>query len=240
MTAALNDHWLIVPEEGFTPAPAIPQPNIFPMEWQVLTPALAEIYERSKRQVWNPSDFPWEALRPEDFHAGAARRDHVLVRGARVNFDGFGPAVFAKAVIYAFERHTEDPMRKCFFSIARDEMNHEECCQRVIQRMVPGGPLDFEAKTLVEQAAKNNIGWLYHNGGRYWSGYSRSLEKYPLSVLFTSFMMGEVASSTLFFGMSKKATHPVFREIFKRVGQDEARHPRDLLEWRCLKKIGPG
>jgi hypothetical protein len=76
----------------------------------------------------------------------------------------------------------------------------------------------------MEQAAKNNIEWLYHNGGRYWVGYSNSLEKYPLSVLFTSFMMGEVASSTLFFGMSKKATHPVFREIFKKVGQDEARH----------------
>ncbi len=37
-------------------------------------------------------------------------------------------------------------------------------------------------------------------------------------------MMGEVAASTLFFGMSKKAKHPVFQQIFKRVGQDEARH----------------
>ena len=87
-------------------------------------------------------------------------------------------------------------------------MNHEECCQRAIQKLVPGGPLDFEATSELAQAAKNNIGWLYHNGGRYWKGYSDSLAKYPLSVLFTSFMMGEVASSTLFFGMSKKATHP--------------------------------
>jgi hypothetical protein len=218
-----HDHGIVVPEGGFVPAPKVPQPNIFPMEWRVCTPALTEIYERSKRQVWNPADFPWDALRPEDF-TPEQRVAIMYWYAVLANFDGSGPAVFAKAMIHAFERHSEDPMRKCFFSITRDEMNHEECCQRVIQRLVPGGPLDFTATTLMERAAKNNIEWLYHNGGRYWVGYSNSLEKYPLSVLFTSFMMGEVASSTLFFGMSKKATHPVFREIFKKVGQDEARH----------------
>ncbi|MGP6157905.1 MAG: hypothetical protein ACLPYS_10455, partial [Vulcanimicrobiaceae bacterium] len=104
--------------------------------------------------------------------------------------------------------------------------------------LVPGGPLGFTPQTDLERAAINNIEWLYHNGGRYWSGYSASLEKYPLSVLFTSFMMGEVASSTLFFGMSKKATHPVFREIFRRVGQDEARHLAICLT--ILEKDWPG
>ena len=214
---------LVIPPRGFAPAPPIPQPNIYPMEWRVETPKLVDIYERSKRQVWNPSDFPWEELRSEDFTA--EQRVAIMYWYALLaNFDGSGPAVFAKATIHSFEQHSEDPIRKCFFSITRDEMNHEEVCQRVIQKLVPGGPLDFEAKTDLERAAKNNIEWLYHNGGRYWNGYSASLDKYPLSVLFTSFMMGEVASSTLFFGMSKKATHPVFKQIFSRVGQDEARH----------------
>ena len=154
------------------------------------------------------------------------------------NFDGSGPAVFAKATIHAFETHQEDPIRKCFFSITHDEMNHEEVCQRAIQRLVPGGPMDFEATSDLAKAAQNNIGWLYHNGGRYWTGYSASLAKYPLSVLFTSFMMGEVASSTLFFGMSKKATHPLFKEIFKKVGQDEARHLAICLT--VLERDWPG
>jgi hypothetical protein len=154
------------------------------------------------------------------------------------NFDGSGPAVFAKATIHAFETHQEDPVRKCFFSITRDEMNHEEVCQRTIQKLVPGAPLDFTPTSDLARAAQNNIGWLYHNGGRYWNGYSKSLEKYPLSVLFTSFLMGEIASSTLFFGMSRKATHPVFQEIFKRVGQDEARHLAICLT--ILEKDWPG
>ncbi len=237
MAIEVTNPQLVVPEGGFVPAPAVPQPNIYPMEWRVETQKLVEIYERSKRQVYNPSDFPWDELRPEDF-TPEERIGIMYWYAVLANFDGSGPAVFAKATIHAFEMHTEDPIRKCFFSITRDEMNHEECCQRAIQKLVPGGPLDFTPTTDLERAAINNIGWLYHNGGRYWKGYGESLSKYPLSVLFTSFMMGEVASSTLFFGMSKKATHPVFKEIFRRVGQDEARHLAICLT--ILEKDWPG
>jgi hypothetical protein len=230
-------HNLVVPANGFVPAPAVPQPNIYPMEWRVETPKLVEIYERSKRNTWNPSDFAWDQLDPRDFSA-EERIGIMYWYAVLANFDGSGPAVFAKATIHAFEQHAEDPLRKCFFSITKDEMNHEEVCQRVIQKLVPGGPLGFTAATDLERAAKNNIEWLYHNGGRYWNGYSESLGKYPLSVLFTSFMLGEVASSTLFFGMSKQATHPVFKEIFRKVGQDEARHLAICLT--ILERDWPG
>jgi rubrerythrin len=140
------------------------------------------------------------------------------------NFDASGPAVFARATIHAFEQHEEDPVRKCFFSITRDEMNHEECCQRSIARIWPGGPLDWTPRTDLEKAAHNNIGWLYHNGGRYWQGYNSAVRKYSLAVLFTSFMMGEMAASTLFRGMASGTRHPLFGEMFKRIGRDESRH----------------
>lgn len=70
------------------PRPAVPQPNIYPIEWRVDTARLAELYEKSKQHLWNPADIAWDQL------------------------------------------DQEDPIRKCFFSITRDEMNHEECCQR--------------------------------------------------------------------------------------------------------------
>jgi rubrerythrin len=154
------------------------------------------------------------------------------------NFDSSGPPVFARAMIQAFEAHEEDPVRKCFFSITRDEVNHEECCQRAIQRLVPGGPLDFEPRTDLERAAHNNIAWLYHNGARYWRGFCQAVGRYPLAVLFTSFMMGEVASSSLFHGMASKAVHPLFREAFRRVGRDEARHLQICMA--LLEKDWPG
>ena len=45
-------------------------------------------------------------------------------------------------------------------------MNHE-CCRRSIAGR--GGPLDWSPSTDLG-ARRNNIGWLYHNGGRYWAG----------------------------------------------------------------------
>ena len=214
---------LVVPAGGFLPAPAVPQPNIYPIEWRVDTVRLAELYEKSKTALWNPSDLPWDKLDPSAY-TKEQRLGMMYWWALLANFDASGPAVFARATIHAFEMHQEDPIRKCFFSITRDEMNHEECCQRAITILWPGGPLDWTPETDLERAAHNNIGWLYHNGGRYWTGYNSSLGKYPMAVLFTSFMMGEVASSTLFRMMATGAQHPVFQEVFTRIGRDESRH----------------
>jgi rubrerythrin len=218
-----HDQGLTIPAEGFWPAPEIPQPNIYPMEWRVETQRLADIYEKSKRVVWNPAELPWDGLRADDFTL-EQRLGIMYWFAVLANFDASGPAVFARATIHAFEQHQEDPVRKAFFSITRDEMNHEECCQRTIAKLWPGGPLDWEPKSDLERAAHNNIGWLYHNGGRYWTGYRSSLHKHSLAVLFTSFMMGEVAASTLFRMMASGTAHPVFSEMFQRIGRDESRH----------------
>ncbi len=227
----------IIPAEGLASAPEVPQPNIFPIEWRVETPKLAEIYERARREGYDPLTLPWDGFNPNAF----SRDERVAIMywfALLSNFDASGPPVFAKAMIHAFETHEEDPVRKCFFSITRDEVNHEETCGRVITRMVPGGPLEWEPRTELEQVAYNNIRWLYHNGGRYWRGYSNALGRYPLAVLFTSFMMGEVASSTLFHGMSRAARHPLFREAFRRIGLDEARHLQICIA--MLEKDWPG
>jgi rubrerythrin len=234
---AESDRELTIPAGGFWPAPAVPQPNIYPMEWHVETEKLAAIYQRSKLQAWNPADLPWDGLRAEDF-TPEQRLGIMYWFAVLANFDASGPAVFARATIHAFEMHEEDPVRKCFFSITRDEMNHEECCQRSIAALWPGGPLDFSPKTELERAAHNNIGWLYHNGGRYWSGYTKAVTKYSLAVLFTSFMMGEMAASTLFRGMASGTTHPVFSEMFARIGRDESRHLQICMT--ILEKEWPG
>ncbi len=227
----------MMPDGGLVPPPEIPQPNVFPIEWRLETPKLREIYERAKREGYNPAMLPWDQFDPNEWSQDA--RVALMYWFALLsNFDASGPPVFSKAVIHAFEHHEEDPVRKCFFSITRDEMNHEETCSRMIQRLVPGGPLNWEPRTELEQVAYNNIGWLFHNGGRYWSGYSKSLGRYPLAILFTSFMMGEVAASTLFHGMSRAARHPLFREAFQKIGLDESRHLQICIT--LLEKEWPG
>jgi hypothetical protein len=221
--AANGKDRLLIPVGGLIAPPQIEQPNIFPLEWPVVTESLAALYEKAKLQAWNPSDLPWDQLDPGRYTA-EERLGIMYWYAVLAVFDGSGPAVFSKAMIQSYEVHAEDPIRKCFFTVVRDEINHEECCQRVIGRLVPDGPLRFEVRTDLERAAVNNIGWLYHNGGRYWRGFSNSIDKYPLSVLFTSFLLGEVAASTLFYGMSQRTVSPVFKQIFTKVGQDESRH----------------
>nr|WP_089944366.1 diiron oxygenase [Candidatus Entotheonella palauensis] len=197
--------------------------NIFPLEWRVETPKLQQIYDASRVPGWSPHTLPWDTLDPEAFSLDERYALAYWFTLLSV-FDGSGPAVFSRAFIHTWETHEEDPIRKCFFSIVRDEVNHEEVCQRAIQTLTPNGPLDYEPETPLGQLARNNIKWYYHNGCRYWNGFKNGVTKFQLPILFSSFLMGEVASATLFHSMYQRTTIPAFKEAFKQVGKDEARH----------------
>src|SRR5579884_3192692 len=140
---------VLIPPGGLIPAPPIPQPNIYPLEWRVNTPKLAELYERSKRAVWNPADFPWNDLRAEDF-TPEQRLGIMYWYAVLANFDGSGPPVFAKAMIHSYEQHEPDPVRKCFFSITRDEVNHEEVCQRTVTKLWSPTPTEWKPQNELE------------------------------------------------------------------------------------------
>ena len=209
--------------------PEIVQPNIFPIEWHTETPKFIELYEKSKRECWNPSDLPWESLDPGDF-TSEQRLALTYWFSVLANFDASGPAAFSRALVHTYEQHEEDPLRKCFFSITRDEVNHEEFCQRTVQRLIPGAPLNWDPKTKLEKLAVRNLKWLYYNGARYWEGYKGAFGKYNIPVLFTSFFMGETAATTLFHYMAKNAAHPLFQQGFQNIGRDEARHMAITLQ----------
>ncbi len=208
---------------GASEPPAFPEGNIFPIEWDTETPKLVDIYEQSRNPGWSPATLPWDTLNPDDFTLDQRYAIAYWFTLLSV-FDSSGPAVFARAMIHTYETHEEDPIRKCFFSVVRDEVNHEEICQRAITILTPGGPLNHDPETPLGKLALNNAKWYYHNGARYWDGFKGAVDKYPLAILFTSFLMGELAASTLFHGMHQRSTIPVFKEAFRFVGKDEARH----------------
>lgn len=214
---------------GCEEPPPFEENNIFPIEWHSDTPKLMRVYDAARRPTWTPADFDWDSLNPEDFSMD--QRYAISYWFALLSvFDSSAPAVFARAMVHTYETHVEDPVRKCFFTIVRDEVHHEEICQRVIQKLTPpGGFLDFAPETDLGRLAQNNVHWYYHNGSRYWSGFKDSVHKHSLEILFTSFMMGEVAAGTLFQQMHQKTTIPVLKDAFAHVGQDEARHLRICL-----------
>jgi rubrerythrin len=208
---------------GATEPPPFPAANIFPLEWRTLTPKLAEIYESGRDPGWSPARLPWHTLDPAVLSLD--QRYAIAYWFALLSvFDSSGPAAFARAMIRTYEQHEEDPVRKCFFLVVRDEVNHEEICQRVITTLTPGGPLEHAPETDLGKLALNNVRWYFHNGARYWNGYKAAVDRYPLAILFTSFLMGEVAAATLFHGMHQRSTIPLLKEAFRCVGKDEARH----------------
>lgn len=232
---------MVSPEELLLSTEAAPKItdklNLFPFDWRVETPRLMEIYDNSRDPGWSPAALPWDGLDWEQFTQD--QRYAIAYWWALLSvFDASGPAVFARAMIHAYETHEEDAVRKCFFSVTRDEMNHEEVCGRAIKALVgPNGPLGYEPMTPLGHLAKNNIEWLYHNGSRYWNGYKKAIEHYPMAILFSSFLFGEVASSTLFHSMYETTQIPVFKEAFRNIGRDEGRHLSFCLA--LLKEILP-
>lgn len=233
MTSAPNPDELLGLSEA---APVLPEMNIFPMQWKVETPKLYEIYDGARDPGWAPNKLPWNTLDPSQFSQDQRYALAYWFTLLSV-FDASGPAVFARAMIHTYEVQEEDPIRKCFFSVVRDEMNHEEVCGRAITALTPGGPIGYEPQTPWGRVARNNVEWLFHNGARYWSGFKGAIHKYPVPILFTSFLFGEVASSTLFHGMYQRTTIPVFKEAFRRIGQDEGRHLGICLA--VLQKVLP-
>lgn len=220
-----------------TPSPrlSVPPPidalNVFPISWPQSPKIVYDLFELAKAQAWDPEKLPWATL--SEAPVSAEERLGIgywfSVLGI---FDAAAPPVFAHALVEMFKNKEEDGVRKCFSSILRDELNHEEVCRKATQACLPGapaGPLEWAPKTALEKGAYNNIQWAYHNGARYWSGYVRAFEKYPLAVMFTSFLMGEVAATTLFSEMGRAARIPVFAEVFSRVSRDESRHARMAL-----------
>jgi rubrerythrin len=204
--------------------PAIEQPNIFPLGWETRTQKLEEIWSAAQRELWDPAKLPWGTFQPDRYTW--EQREAIAYWWSLLSvFDASAPPVFAAALIKTYEAHEEDPVRRCFFSITRDEQNHEQMCGLAITRLLGSpSPLAHTPHSELGRRAQRNVRWLYHNGARYWNGYRKAVPKYSLAVLFSSFLMGEIAAATIFHQMAAASAEPVFKEGFRNIGRDEGRH----------------
>ena len=204
--------------------PTTDQPNVFPLSWHAGTAKMEEIWSASQREVWDPAQLSWDTFDPESYTW--EEREAIAYWWTLLSvFDASAPPVFAEAFVKTYEVHEEDAVRRCFFSVTRDEQNHEQMCGMAITKMLGWpDPLTYEPKTDLGMRAQRNVKWLYFNGGRYWDGFKQAVPKYSLAVLFSSFLMGEIAAATIFHQMAEGAREPVFEEAFTHIGRDEGRH----------------
>lgn len=198
--------------------------NIFPLSWESKTQKMEEIWEASQRETWDASRLPWDSFQPADL--SWEQRESIAYWWTLLSvFDASAPPVFSAALIKCYEKHEEDPVRRCFFSVLRDEQNHERFCGLAITKLLEHpSPRDYQAKSELGRKLHKNVRWLYYNGARYWEGYKKALPKYSLPVLFSSFLMGEIAAATVFHMMAQDTSIEVFSQGFKNIGRDEGRH----------------
>lgn len=210
--------------EKMTFPPETPQPNVYPLSWHRQTAKLEEVWDAAQREYWDPKQLPWDSFDPASY--SWEEREAIAYWWTLLSvFDASAPPVFAEAFIKTYEMHEEDAVRRCFFSVTRDEQNHEQMCGLAITRLLEHpDPLTYEPKTELGRKLQKNAKWLYFNGGRYWTGYKKAVPKYSLAVLFSSFLMGEIAAATIFHQMAAGCREAVFKEGFSNIGRDEGRH----------------
>lgn len=204
--------------------PKTEQPNVYPLSWESHTEKMEEIFKASTKEYWDPDALPWDTFDVESY--SWEERESIAYWWTILSvFDASAPPVFAHALIKTYEEHEEDPVRRCFFSVVRDEQNHEIVCGKFITLLLDHpDPLTYEPKTEIGKRCQKNAKWLYFNGGRYWSGYKKAVPKYSLAVLFSSFLMGEIAASSIFYQLANNCSEPIFQECFKKICKDEGRH----------------
>jgi len=209
--------------EDYSSDPTFPKLNVYPLHWRFDNEAAWRLYRRAKREQWDEDEINWLKLR--EIASGLDRKQRLAIAywwAMLSNFDNATP-VFAYAVVKGSEMHAHNAVNALLTTITYDENRHNLVCGRSIDAVFPDFP-NFKPQDEIERRARLNVLWTWYNGSRYWEAYLKAYQKYSMDVLFTSFMMGEAAATTVFTGASRNAKVDQFREAFKNTAVDETRH----------------
>ena len=204
------------------PTPSSEQ-NIFPGIWTVKTQQLLRTYEQSFVQDWNPVTLAWDSLDPSGLDT-KERVAQAYWMAKLALFEKSGIGAFGTAMLKAAMSDMEDPTKKFLAAVTFDECRHDEVCRRACNKLCPNFPYKYNATTDFEKRALRNILALYDNGRRYWDGFMKAWDKYPLELIFSSFFFAEIGAQLIFKTVSELSNIKLYKEAFQNVTVDESRH----------------
>jgi rubrerythrin len=199
------------------------EPNIFPGNWTVKTQQLLRVYEQAFVQDWNPVTLSWDSLDPTGLDV-KERVAQAYWMAKLALFEKSGIGAFGTAMLKAAMSEMEDPTKKFLAAVTFDECRHDEVCRRACNKLCPNFPYKYNAKTDFEKRALKNITALYENGKRYWNGFMKAWDKYPLELIFSSFFFAEIGAQLIFNTVSDLSKIKLYKEAFQNVTVDESRH----------------
>jgi rubrerythrin len=198
--------------------------NPMPLDWEDRIPRHRELWEKAEAQHYDPNvAIDWSLLDPADF----SEEQRVALAywfATNSTFENSGVPTFGIGMVQSYEQHLGDSTSRMLLTIARDEGNHDEMSRRIVETLLPGFPDRREATSDLERHAANNLGWIHYTNSKYWDGYKRAYETRSLAAVMSPFIVGEAAASLVYMATSRNASHPVFAEVLRRIGMDEARH----------------
>ncbi|MEM3185885.1 MAG: hypothetical protein QXQ39_04300 [Conexivisphaerales archaeon] len=198
-------------------------PNIFPGNWDVITPIILKTYEHWFSQNWSPVELPWDELDSKNFDSKEGLAQAYWMSKLAL-FEKSGIGAFGLAALQAGRYNMEDPAKKFLAAVTYDECRHDEICRRACSRLCPAFPYRFKPKTRLEEKALSNINALYENGKRYWKAFERAWEKYPLELIFSSFFFAEIGAQLIFREVADRSKLHVYSNAFTNITKDESRH----------------
>ncbi len=199
------------------------EPNIFPGNWTVKTQQLLRTYEQAFVQDWNPVTLAWDSLDPSGLDL-KERVAQAYWMAKLALFEKSGIGAFGTAMLKAAMYDMEDPTKKFLAAVTFDECRHDEVCRRACNKLCPNFPYKYNATTDFEKRALKNILALYENGRRYWEGFMKAWDKYPLELIFSSFFFAEIGAQLIFNTVSDFSKIKLYKEAFQNVTVDESRH----------------
>ncbi|AFA39379.1 hypothetical protein Pogu_1352 [Pyrobaculum oguniense TE7] len=198
-------------------------PNAYPPYWDFSNERMYNLYMKAKKEQWDEDSLDWKSF--GEYLANKTERERAAVAfwfSMLANFDN-ATGAFARAVIAAHEWHFDAGTVGVFTTIVMDENRHCIMCGKAAFCALKNFPFR-KPQSPYEEKARKYAWWVWWNGHRYWNAIKEAFEKYPLPAVFTSFMMGEAAATTVFSGASRGAKHETMRSLFKFTAMDEARH----------------
>ena len=199
------------------------EPNIFPGNWTVKTQQLLRVYEQAFVQDWSPVSLSWDSLDPTGLDV-KERVAQAYWMAKLALFEKSGIGAFGTAMLKAAVSEMEDPTKKFLAAVTFDECRHDEVCRRACNKLCPNFPYMYNATTDFEKRALKNITALYENGKRYWNGFMKAWDKYPLELIFSSFFFAEIGAQLIFNTVSELSRIKLYKEAFQNVTVDESRH----------------
>ena len=203
--------------------PAIDSQNVFPVEWNVETPRLEEMFNVYVKSQWNPFDVPWHELDKSGFDQNQ-RIAMCYYWSTLATFENSIAPVLSTALVQEFENHFEDPVKKLTGAFVMDECRHDQCCKMACNALCPGFPWNYKPKNDLEGAALRNIEWIYYNGSRYWKALKRSFGKEHLAITLAPFTLGEIIAGKSFLETGHRSKNRAYTDFFSHISKDESRH----------------